>query len=53
MHLLIMCLSSRKAGGDAMGTTIQSLLISLTYNLKMNYAKFVIAAMKEQLKQVK
>ena len=45
MHVLIICLSSRKAGFDGIGQTVQSMMVALTLNKPYNFSKYVFLSM--------
>ena len=49
MHILIMCISSRRAGFDGMGQHMQSAMVALTLNKPYNFSKYVFDSMKDNI----
>ena len=45
MHVLIVCLSARKAGLDGIGQTMQSAMVVLVLNKPYNFSKYVFSSM--------
>ena len=45
MHMLIVCLSARKAGLDGIGQTMQSAMVALVLNKPYNFSRYVFSSM--------
>ena len=45
MHVLIVCLSARKAGLDGIGQSLQSAMVALVLNKPCNFSKYVFSSM--------
>ena len=52
MHVLIQCISARKAGFDAMNARLQSLMIALVYNKPYSISRYIFDEFRQQINGV-
>ncbi|KAI3807430.1 hypothetical protein L1987_23358 [Smallanthus sonchifolius] len=48
-HIMIMCISSRKAGKDAMGHDLAATMVGLSLNRGYNFSRYVFKALNDQI----
>ncbi|KAI3820081.1 hypothetical protein L1987_13937 [Smallanthus sonchifolius] len=48
-HVMIMCISSRKAGKDAMGHDLAAAMVGLSLNRSYNFSRYVFKAINDQI----
>ncbi|KAI3763016.1 hypothetical protein L1987_53463 [Smallanthus sonchifolius] len=48
-HVMIMCISSRKAGKDAMGHDLAAAMVGLSLNRGYNFSRYVFKAINDQI----
>ncbi|KAI3725264.1 hypothetical protein L1987_65045 [Smallanthus sonchifolius] len=51
-HVMIMCLSTRKAGKDAMGHVLAAPMVGLSLNKGYNFSKYICKSMTDQINAV-
>ncbi|KAI3825659.1 hypothetical protein L1987_07195 [Smallanthus sonchifolius] len=51
-HVMIMCISSRKAGKDAMGHDLAAAMVSLSLNKGYNFSRYIFKALNDQINTV-
>ncbi|KAI3815605.1 hypothetical protein L1987_15279 [Smallanthus sonchifolius] len=49
MHVIIQCLSPRKAGTDGLKTALQAAMVALTLNKRFNFARYIYREMVMQI----
>ncbi|KAI3827709.1 hypothetical protein L1987_01792 [Smallanthus sonchifolius] len=48
-HVMIMCISSRKAGNDAMGHDLAAAMVGLSLNRGYNFSRYIFKALNDQI----
>ncbi|KAI3802315.1 hypothetical protein L1987_30445 [Smallanthus sonchifolius] len=48
-HIMIMCISSRKAGKDAMGHDLSAAMVGVSLNRGYNFSRFIFEAINDQI----
>ncbi|KAI3776622.1 hypothetical protein L1987_46408 [Smallanthus sonchifolius] len=52
-HIMIMCISSRKAGQDAMGHDLAAAMVGLSLNRGYNFSRYIFKALNDQINTAK